>query len=67
MRDVRDVDMTQAQLAACPHCSARLASGARFCAACGKPVAAAKPNFCTGCGAPVPAGSRFCPGCGAAA
>jgi hypothetical protein len=65
---VAHVDMAQQQMAACPHCQARLVSGARFCAGCGKPVgveSAGKPSFCTACGATVPAGSRFCPGCGA--
>jgi hypothetical protein len=64
---VGDIDMTHAQMAACPHCHAHLVTGARFCAACGKPVTAARPSFCTSCGAAVPAGARFCPGCGAAA
>jgi double zinc ribbon protein len=63
---VGHVDMKQAQVAACPHCNARLAPGARFCAGCGKPVGAAAQakTFCSQCGAEVPPGGRFCPGCG---
>jgi hypothetical protein len=66
---VGHIDMAQPQMAACPHCQARLVSGARFCAACGKSVAqaAAKTSFCTACGGQIPGGSRFCPGCGAGA
>jgi len=54
--------------AGCPHCSAKLAPGARFCAGCGKPVAAAPAatakTFCSQCGTEKPPGARFCPGCG---
>jgi hypothetical protein len=67
---VAHVDMSQPQMAGCPHCQARLAGGARFCASCGKPVAAATAaaaRFCTSCGASVPAGARFCSGCGTTA
>jgi len=55
-------------LAGCPHCKARLAAGAKFCASCGKPVvqAAAQKKFCTGCGGQLAAGAKFCSGCGAA-
>jgi hypothetical protein len=52
----------------CPHCSAKLTPGARFCAGCGKavapPVAQAK-AFCPQCGTEKPPGARFCPSCGA--
>jgi hypothetical protein len=52
---------------ACSQCQARLTHGARFCAACGKPVEGAPAaSFCTACGGGMPAGSRFCPVCGAA-
>jgi len=51
--------------AACPHCNARLAPNARFCAGCGKPVGAQAKSFCSQCGAEKPPGARFCPGCGA--
>ncbi|HJZ86773.1 MAG TPA: SPFH domain-containing protein [Polyangia bacterium] len=47
---------------ACPACGAQVASG-KFCAACGKPLAAAK-KFCAQCGVELAAGARFCSGCG---
>lgn len=57
--------------AQCPGCSTKLAPGAKFCAGCGKPVAApAAANakaFCTGCGTQLAAGAKFCSGCGTAA
>jgi hypothetical protein len=55
-------------LAGCPHCKARLAAGAKFCASCGKPVVQtqAQKKFCTGCGAQLAAGAKFCSGCGTA-
>jgi hypothetical protein len=53
----------------CPHCSAKLTPGARFCAGCGKPVpapaAATQKAFCPQCGTEKPPGARFCPSCGA--
>jgi double zinc ribbon protein len=54
----------------CPGCSTKLAPGAKFCAGCGKPVAAPGISnakvFCTGCGTQLPPGSKFCSGCGTA-
>jgi membrane protease subunit (stomatin/prohibitin family) len=50
---------------ACPACGAQVAPG-KFCAACGKPMAAAK-AFCSQCGGELVAGSKFCSGCGAPA
>jgi len=47
-------------LLACPHCGFANQSGAKFCANCGKPVAARCPE----CGADVAAGARFCSNCG---
>ena len=63
------LDMSQKQglAAACPSCGTKVTPGSRFCAGCGKPVAAAAPAqkaFCTQCGAEKPPGARFCPGCG---
>jgi hypothetical protein len=56
------------QGATCPGCSTKLAPGAKFCAGCGKPVAAATAKqFCTGCGTQLAAGAKFCSGCGTAA
>ena len=53
-------------LAGCPHCKARLAPGAKFCAGCGKPVVqtAAQKKFCSGCETQLAAGAKFCSGCG---
>jgi membrane protease subunit (stomatin/prohibitin family) len=45
---------------ACPSCGAENPSEAKFCIACGKPLAAA----CGSCGYVNPAGSRFCGNCG---
>jgi membrane protease subunit (stomatin/prohibitin family) len=50
---------------ACPACGAQVAPG-KFCAACGKPMAAQK-HFCAQCGGELVAGSKFCSGCGAPA
>ncbi len=50
---------------ACASCRAALPPGARFCAGCGTPVAAAAAKkFCIGCGGELIAGARFCAGCG---
>src|SRR5205814_9940345 len=63
---VEGLDPKAQMLAACPSCKARLQPGAKFCAGCGKPVAAAAtPKFCSGCGSQLAAGARFCGGCGA--
>jgi membrane protease subunit (stomatin/prohibitin family) len=48
----------------CPACNQSVAPG-KFCAECGKPLAAAGPRFCTGCGKPV--SGKFCGECGTAA
>jgi hypothetical protein len=63
---VEGVDVKAQMLAGCPHCQARLAPGAKFCASCGKPVAqtAAATKFCTGCGGQLQAGAKFCASCG---
>ena len=63
---VGDVNVKAQMQAGCPHCKARIAPGAKFCAECGKPTTAAalKPTFCTGCGGKVAAGAKFCGECG---
>lgn len=63
---VAGFDAKAEMVSACPGCRARLAPGAKFCAACGKPVgtATAAKVFCTGCGQQLPAGARFCASCG---
>jgi hypothetical protein len=66
---VGDIDVKVQMVAACPHCKARLAPGAKFCAGCGQPVTAmaAAGNakvFCTGCGTQMGPGSKFCSSCG---
>lgn len=55
----------------CPSCKRLVKPGARFCEACGTPlaVAAAAPaatSTCPKCGKPVRPQARFCEGCGAA-
>ena len=47
---------------ACANCQAALASGARFCASCGTPVA--QPSVCAKCGTTLAAGAKFCANCG---
>lgn len=65
---VADYDPKAQMLGACPSCNARIQAGAKFCAACGKPVAGPPQKvFCTGCGAQLPGGAKFCSGCGQAA
>jgi hypothetical protein len=61
-----DVARSPVALATCSKCQKPLAAGARFCAECGTPVAAATPKFCSSCGAQIPAGAKFCSGCGSA-
>lgn len=62
---IEGFDPKAQMLGACPHCKSRLAAGAKFCAGCGKPVAAAAAKkFCTGCGGQLPGDARFCSGCG---
>lgn len=67
---VGNVDVTAPMVSGCPHCKARLAPGAKFCAGCGKPVvagAAAQKKFCSGCGTQLAGGAKFCSGCGTSA
>src|SRR5439155_25465123 len=45
----------------CASCSHENRTQAKFCAACGSPLARA----CAGCGAELPDGARFCDACGA--
>ncbi len=55
----------QPQIVRCQHCGAALRPGARFCRACGNPVASApQPRHCRHCGAALREGGRFCPRCG---
>ncbi len=49
----------------CAKCSATLAEGAKFCAACGTPVATGG-GRCIKCQAPLAEGAKFCSDCGAA-
>jgi class 3 adenylate cyclase/tetratricopeptide (TPR) repeat protein len=49
-------------VAACLTCGSDNAADARFCAACGSPLAVP----CAVCGSPIPDGARFCPSCGTA-
>ena len=44
------------------HCNARV-EGGKFCAECGKPLAAAKVH-CTQCGTEMKPNARFCGECG---
>jgi membrane protease subunit (stomatin/prohibitin family) len=52
----------QAGSRACPHCNAANPANAKFCASCGKEMAAGIP--CPKCNAIVPQGAKFCPSCG---
>ena len=45
----------------CAACGTENTPDARFCSACGAPLA----TLCAECGAPLPADARFCPACGA--
>lgn len=47
----------------CPACQKTVAPG-KFCAECGKPLAAAGPKFCSNCGTQMAAGAKFCAECG---
>ena len=53
------VNMAAQQLAACPHCGARV-QGGKFCASCGKPLVSKL--ACAKCG--VEFSGKFCPECG---
>jgi predicted amidophosphoribosyltransferase len=46
----------------CPKCHAQVPADARFCNACGAPVATAA--TCPGCKADVKPGAKFCASCG---
>ena len=52
----------------CRECGEALSPGARFCRACGHPVAAPRAvpraDTCAGCGGPLSKGARFCRSCG---
>lgn len=60
-------DLSVKTVSQCPHCKARIAPGAKFCAECGKATGAGAPKktFCTECGVERPAAAKFCPSCGA--
>jgi membrane protease subunit (stomatin/prohibitin family) len=51
-------------LQTCGACNAKVAPG-KFCAECGKPLAAPGPKFCSNCGKPL--SGKFCADCGTAA
>ncbi len=49
----------------CQSCGATVRPGARFCPACGHPLAPGRqPRYCRHCGARLKEGARFCPHCG---
>jgi len=50
----------------CPACGEELPAGARFCGACGRPLAAPSPGMvvCPLCRTEVPEQARFCGACG---
>lgn len=56
---VADIDMNTQQVAACPHCNARVGGG-KFCPECGKPLSSK--NTCAKCKASFT--GKFCPECG---
>lgn len=56
--------MGAARQVTCSSCNAQVAPG-KFCASCGKPLAAPGPKFCSNCGKPV--NGKFCGECGTAA
>lgn len=47
----------------CPHCSAPVAAGMKFCAQCGQSVVA---PVCRQCSTPLSSGEKFCTNCGTA-
>ena len=55
---VAAVNMAAQQLAACPHCGARV-QGGKFCASCGEPLTSKL--ACAKCGAEF--SGKFCPEC----
>jgi hypothetical protein len=57
------MNMTDAHAAVCPHCSARVTSGGKFCEACGQPFVTT--SACAKCKAPMSATAKFCGSCGA--
>ena len=58
---IKDIDLTQDSVAACPACGA-LVGNSKFCPECGTPVA--QKEKCAKCGAEVTFGTKFCPECG---
>lgn len=53
--------MGAAQAVTCGSCNSQVNPG-KFCASCGKPLAAPGPKFCSNCGKPV--SGKFCGECG---
>ena len=56
------LDVSRTIVAECPHCGANAGTG-KFCAECGKPLAAN--DKCPGCGAKMQPDAKFCGECGA--
>ena len=49
----------------CPACGVTVRRSARFCPACGRPLASGhRPRYCRQCGGRLREGARFCPRCG---
>lgn len=59
---IAGVRMDRVQSATCPSCGAK-ATGAKFCAECGKPMQAPRTN-CPTCNAKIESGAKFCGECG---
>ena len=61
---IRGVDMSAHQQAACPSCRAGLQPNAKFCAGCGFKLVQEAKTFCSECGTSLAAGAKFCGNCG---
>jgi hypothetical protein len=61
---IRGVDMSAHQQAACPQCAAGLGPNVKFCASCGFKLVQEAKTFCSQCGVSLAPGARFCGGCG---
>lgn len=62
-QSMKQTQQSQQTMVSCPHCSAQVPAGSKFCSNCGKQTTIKKVE-CVKCGAQITQGVKFCPECG---